>query len=133
MAGSAESAQRGVLDAPPPVGHGIAAKGGDEIRPGPVFRRRRPCGIEGLDAELIGRDGEIVADFQGQVLIVGGKGGSIDTVRVGRPVRTAELYDPETVDFTVLETLLVSAVSNHAAVLLNNGQVLIAGTYNCRR
>ena len=67
MAGSAESAQRGVLDAPPPVGHGIAAKGGDEIRPGPVFRRRRPCGIEGLDAELIGRDGEIVADFQGQM------------------------------------------------------------------
>ena len=68
----------------------------------------------------------------GQVLIVGGKGGSIDTVGVGRPVRTAELYDPETGDFTVLETLSASAVSNHAAVLLNNGQVLIAGTYNCR-
>lgn len=56
----------------------------------------------------------------GTVLILGGRGPD------GKPVKTIEIFDPETKQFTARSTSLTPR-SNHTATLLTDGSVLIAG------
>ncbi|MGK4008246.1 kelch repeat-containing protein [Sorangium sp. So ce1036] len=59
----------------------------------------------------------------GQVLVLGGYGGTS-----GRSdLWSAELYDPETDTWTLLETRLKQARHQHTATLLESGLVLVAG------
>ncbi|PYN02660.1 MAG: hypothetical protein DME07_09285, partial [Candidatus Rokuibacteriota bacterium] len=57
----------------------------------------------------------------GTVLIAGGKDAA------GRPLATAELYDPAIGHYTQLAASLPAPVWGHTATLLNDGSVLIAG------
>lgn len=59
----------------------------------------------------------------GQVLIAGGETDSAPT----GAYNTAEIFDPTTWVFTPLSANMTSVREGHAAVLLNSGQVLIAG------
>jgi len=59
----------------------------------------------------------------GQVLIAGGE---TDPVPTGA-YNTAELFDPVTQTFTAVSVPMTTAREGQAAVLLNNGQVLISG------
>ncbi len=65
----------------------------------------------------------------GMVLIAGGYGcnGSGCTPA---PVANAELYDPNTQTFTTVGTMNVARY-DHAATVLSNGMVLLAGGYGC--
>ena len=62
----------------------------------------------------------------GQVLIAGGQVTDND----GDGSNSAELYDPQTQVFTSLSSAMVSPRGGHAAVLLPNGKVLLAGGFN---
>ena len=62
----------------------------------------------------------------GLVLIAGGQ----VTDNGGDGNNTAELYDPVTRSFTLLASRMVSPRGGHAAVLLPNGKVLLAGGFN---
>jgi hypothetical protein len=62
----------------------------------------------------------------GQVLLTGGQ---IDTNN-GDGNNSAELYDPATQTFTAITATMTSPRGGHVAVLLPNGQVLLAGGFN---
>jgi WD40 repeat protein len=63
----------------------------------------------------------------GEVLITGGQDNGND----GPALSSAELYDPDTGEFTVIgETMAGGARFNHQATLLDNGAVLITGGNN---
>jgi photosystem II stability/assembly factor-like uncharacterized protein/uncharacterized protein YjbI with pentapeptide repeats len=63
----------------------------------------------------------------GEVLITGGQ----DNANDGLALSSAELYDPDTGEFTVIgETMAGGARFNHQATLLDNGTVLITGGNN---
>jgi hypothetical protein len=57
----------------------------------------------------------------GTVLIAGGKD------IAGRPLASAEIYDPTTGVYTGVSAVLPTAVWGHTAILLNDGTVFIAG------
>lgn len=60
--------------------------------------------------------------LDGQVLIAGGF-----DITTGKPVNTAEIYDPTTQTFTLLANSMTDHRALHTATLLSNGSVLIAG------
>jgi N-acetylneuraminic acid mutarotase len=62
----------------------------------------------------------------GRVLIAGGE---TDSSPSGA-YNTAELFDPVSQSFTLVSVPMTTAREGHAAVLLNNGQVLITGGYD---
>jgi|GEM_PF-3548911 len=64
----------------------------------------------------------------GNVLLVGGYDAA--GYNSGIPLASAELYNPTTQTFTTTAGSLNIARAQHSAVLLNNGDVLIAGGYN---
>lgn len=59
----------------------------------------------------------------GRVLIVGGSASN-------NVIPSAEIYDPQTGNFTLVESKLNNARYKHAAILLNDGNVLIVGGAN---
>jgi N-acetylneuraminic acid mutarotase len=61
----------------------------------------------------------------GQVLIAGGQYNNNDDGHA-----TAELYNPATQSFAAVAAAMTSPRGGHAAVLLNDGRVLITGGYN---
>ena len=63
--------------------------------------------------------------IDGRVLVVGGRNGSQD-------LQSAEIFDPFTGAFTLTDTLLSVARSNHTAILLqhNAGVLIVGGTSN---
>jgi hypothetical protein len=61
----------------------------------------------------------------GKVLLTGGQTDNNN----GDGTNTAELYDPTTQSFTAISGTMTSSRGGHAAVLLNNGTVLIMGGY----
>lgn len=64
----------------------------------------------------------------GDVLLVGGY--SAAGYNSGTPLASAELYNPTTQTFTTTAGSLNVARAQHSALLLNNGDVLIAGGFN---
>jgi hypothetical protein len=63
----------------------------------------------------------------GEVLVTGGFGSSIDCEDLGEPAQSsAELYNPSTGSFKATGSM-VMARGGHTATLLQNGKVLIAG------
>src|SRR2546422_6983481 len=75
--------------------------------------------IAGLNQARAGHTATLLAN--GTVLIAGGKDAA------GRPLATAELYDPAIGHYTQLAASLPAPVWGHTATLLNDGSVLIAG------
>lgn len=67
----------------------------------------------------------------GTVLIVGGLGGYSSRINNPSGLRTVELYDPAANSFTSLPPLVSSALAQHFATPLANGQILFTGTYGC--
>lgn len=57
----------------------------------------------------------------GRVLILGGRGTD------GKPVKSIEIFDPETKRFETLRSEKLTPRSNHTATLLTDGSVLVAG------
>ena len=65
----------------------------------------------------------------GTVLIAGGVGSSCTGGT--QPLSSAEIYDPANDTFTSTTGSLVSGRTNHSAILLQNGKVLITGGTRC--
>ncbi len=61
----------------------------------------------------------------GKVLLTGGQMNND-----GNGISTAELFDPTTESFTAIPGIMNSPRGGHAAVLLNNGTVLVMGGFN---
>ncbi|MHC4860792.1 MAG: kelch repeat-containing protein, partial [Planctomycetota bacterium] len=59
--------------------------------------------------------------LDGRVLVVGGSGAS------GAAIGSAEIFDPDSREFTAASSALGTPRTNHVAVLLRSGNVLIAG------
>lgn len=57
----------------------------------------------------------------GRVLVLGGRGAD------NKPVKTIEIFDPETKRFEALRSTNLTPRSNHTTTLLTDGRVLIAG------
>ena len=72
-----------------------------------------------------GHSATLLAD--GDVLIVGGSASNV----TGMPLATVELYNPAGETFSAVGNMN-TAHANHSAILLADGEVLIAGGSNCR-
>jgi Kelch motif len=136
----------GTLDAPrtdpfaAPLPGGKVLIGGGYVQPGPPLASAEiydpatgaitslPTGpqVPGPETQLhTGRYGAFAAPLaDGRVLI----GGGIDSS--GQKLRTAEIFDPATDDFTTDPQLMESARSQAAAAPISGGRVLIAGGIN---
>jgi hypothetical protein len=90
-----------------------------------VFDPSTGTGSSGAFMSLVRRDHQAVLLQNGQVLVAGGDA-AVPTTGEGNPSNTAEIYDPDTNEFSMVANMVVPR-SFYTANLLGDGTVLLAG------